>query len=294
MTPEQFFDEIETRKQAAESAMAEQAAAETAEQQAAEIAIKTVASQFIPEFLVKLLSFDWGGYEGYEQCAKLHHEQIRGIRIWFQKKGEKWTPGHVFVPADQVHKYPFQILQIKNGQPTWMDQFSEEFADIWIIATSEKAKKTSEPSMPVYPDQLLLQAAEATDNVSNSYRIEFTPEQAVAFLETADPQSQCWNSHLANFARAINEAVPRIQFGNQNPNDGQFHHRFLIGREYTRVIYLDIAKAYLRDVVKDMNGFISELKKIGRDYHAYEVEVERNDDGAILIRYWWDRCDICE
>lgn len=160
-------------------------------------------------------------------------------------------------------------------------------------AGDQKAQPPS-PSMPVYPNKLLLQAAEQMDNISNSYRVQLTAEQAVAFLETADPQCECWNINIADFARAINEAVPRMQFAQANPNNGQSHHHFLVGREYTRVIYLDIAKAYLRNIVEDYAAFIQQLEQIGRDLHAYEIDVRRNDDGAILIRYWWDRCDICE
>ena len=160
-------------------------------------------------------------------------------------------------------------------------------------ANNQKAQPPS-PSMPVYPDKLLLQAAEQIDNISNSYRVQLTAEQTVAFLETADPHCECWNTNIADFARAVNEAVPRMQFGEGNSNNAQSHHHFLVGREYTRVIYLDIAKAYLRKIVEDYAAFIQQLEQIGRDHHAYEIDVQRNDDGAILIRYWWDRCEICE
>lgn len=85
-----------------------------------------------------------------------------------------------------------------------------------------------------------------------------------------------------------------MQFGAGNPNNGKPHHRFFIGREFTRVIYLDIAKAYLENTVEDIPALIEKISQLGFDYHAQESGVYEQSAAGILLRFWWKRCQRCE
>ena len=138
----------------------------------------------------------------------------------------------------------------------------------------------------------LIDSALILDKLSNHYRLEFSPEEAVQFIEQAAPCCECWTGQIAAFLRAINKVVPPMQFGVGNPNNGKLHHHFLIGREYRRVIYLDIAKAYL-EAELNLPDFIQHIVTIGIEHHAQEAEMQVEGSGGLLFRFWWKRCEKC-
>lgn len=132
----------------------------------------------------------------------------------------------------------------------------------------------------------LITVALQLDNLSLNYRIEFQPDTAAAFV-------CCANAHnvtacdLVMLIDSINAAIPRMQFAPGNSNNGRPHHKFLIGNEYSRVIYVQIAKAYL-PVDFDYNALTARLKSLANTAQADESTVEENDSDGFTFRFWWD------
>lgn len=296
MLPDQFFDLIEAKRQAQATALAQAKAEQEAEQNAAYAQIREVAKTFMPDFLAEQLSFDPQFYDGHEECAELRREEITGIRIFFRLLRDQWAAGKEYSLQEAIYRYPYHYRKVNaHGGMDWVSTYAEEFTEVWILAASEQEKQRAlEVQAKPDADQPLLDTAFTLDGASTHYRIEFSPTQALKFIQRADPQSECWSREPLAFLQAINQTIPAMQFGAGNPNNGKPHHRFFIGREFTRVIYLDMAMAYLENTVEDLPALIEKISQLGFEYHAQESAVYEQSAAGILFRFWWKRCQRCE
>lgn len=92
---------------------------------------------------------------------------------------------------------------------------------------------------------------------------------------------------LKNFIEQINGLIPLMNFGGDNPNNNNPHHTFDIGREYTRVIYINVVKAYMpKDFSYDK--LRSQIEKVAIKHYADEKDVIENTPSFFQMRIWWD------
>lgn len=111
------------------------------------------------------------------------------------------------------------------------------------------------------------------------YNVTVNPEEAVAFAQKVD-------SGLLGMIKEINSLIPKMDYGPNNPNTGQFHHNFKIGREYSRVVYLEFVKAYLPKDFNYLNLF-DKLSKLSKIFRCDEFSID-NQEGSVSVRFWFD------
>jgi len=111
------------------------------------------------------------------------------------------------------------------------------------------------------------------------WNVTLNPIETLAFARVVDPE-------LAKMIREINELIPVINYGPENPNTGHTYHNFKVGRECSRVVYLELVKAYLP---KNFNYFdlFGELTALSEKYGADEFTIDEGDR-SVSARFWWD------
>jgi hypothetical protein len=132
-----------------------------------------------------------------------------------------------------------------------------------------------------------VRAALALDKHFLHYQIEFRPDEAAEFLRATEQVNDTKPDALASLVQTITENVPPMNFGAGNPNNGNPHHTFRIGREYSRVIYLNIIKTYLPSDF-DYKSLHTRLDALARQALADECDVEQDDMRRFSYRFWWD------
>ncbi len=133
---------------------------------------------------------------------------------------------------------------------------------------------------PIAP---MISAAFALDDLSLQWKAEFEALDAVEFGRSAIPHGNMEQKELIDAIRAINEIMPRMQFAPGNSNNGRHAHKFVIGREYKRVLYVTVAK---RSAPKDTdyNAITAKLKTISL---AEEADLKQEDDLWYEFRICW-------
>lgn len=120
----------------------------------------------------------------------------------------------------------------------------------------------------------LIKTAQALDRVSIHHIVEFTPVQA-----------RCFDTKLRAMLKKIDRVMPRMQFGDGNPNNGKTFHTYRIGKEYSRVVYVDAGKNFNPEANWEQVARV--VKQIGKAANADEIGIT-NDDLMLSIRLWWD------
>lgn len=137
----------------------------------------------------------------------------------------------------------------------------------------------------------LIKAAVAVDNLSIQHRIEFRPAEALQFAGKCDQHGHT-TDQLVGLIGKINQTVPPMDFGScngkPNPNNGHPFHTFQIGKECSRVVYLEVVTAYLKGYTpQQIQALIGKLETIGKRAGCDEVSHEV-EELAFTIRYWFD------
>ena len=143
-----------------------------------------------------------------------------------------------------------------------------------------------------------LDAAVTLDHVSIHHQIEFRPIEARQFALKSDPHPQP-GYQLRDLIREIDKFIPPMNYGlingHQNQNHGKPHHWYTVGKEYSRVLYLHIAKHYLDNShpysyrpAFNWEEFKSQLTALAGKYGADEYWVEKETGTGFTARFWWD------
>lgn len=145
-------------------------------------------------------------------------------------------------------------------------------------------------------------AALALDNAGAlQYQVEFDAEEAIEFARHAQPHSEPTGTLLA-FIAAVNDVVPRCDYSKKgditNPNNGTTHQKFAIGKEYKRVVYVNIVTCYFSgaaigakptgEAAKKVNDLIEEIEGLAWRYGAGEVSGTQ-DDLSFSIRVCFNK-----
>jgi hypothetical protein len=78
-----------------------------------------------------------------------------------------------------------------------------------------------------------------------------------------------------------------MQFGFDNPNNGHTFHTYQIGKEYSRVLYIEVVKTYITKPF-DYARLARQLAAWAVAAGAGEHDVIENSPTAFEFRVWWD------
>ncbi len=127
-------------------------------------------------------------------------------------------------------------------------------------------------------EQLANKAVEL-DAHALTYRVRMTPAEAAHFCTRKDPT-------LGDLLAEINKVIPVSQYEGDNPNNGKTHHHYHIGREGSRVVYVEVIAAYLNDD-DTAKQVAADIQRLAKRYNADEINDE-GQQGSIFYRIWWD------
>lgn len=150
--------------------------------------------------------------------------------------------------------------------------------------------KTKTKLNPIVQALLSLEAAG-----SLQHQVELAPLFALEFAQHAEPHGVD-TATLVGFIETVNGTVPPMKFASGNPNNGSSHHKFSIGKEYKRVVYVNIVTCYFSgagvgdkpegEAARKVKALIDELTSVGELYGAKEITTEE-DELSFSIRFWW-------
>lgn len=118
------------------------------------------------------------------------------------------------------------------------------------------------------------------------HQVELNPAQALEFAAGCEGHGVD-NESLVELVQRINNAVPPMEYGPSNPNTGKAHHKFYVGKEYSRVVYVLLVGNYFPDK-KEIARAVRQIEQIGRHLHAQEVSTRTEGADSQRIRLWWD------
>lgn len=141
--------------------------------------------------------------------------------------------------------------------------------------------------------QSLVDIVLALDKKSINYQVSFDPARALEFVGHADAYNGFTKDDLYKFINRINDLIPPMNFplvnGFPNPNNGRTHHTFSIGNEGSRVIYLEIVKAYMKQFSSaEWISLWSAIQTAAKRANADEINLIENNDNTFKARFWWD------
>lgn len=135
-----------------------------------------------------------------------------------------------------------------------------------------------------------LDALNEVDERFLHYRVLFGPEDALTFVRQRPEYNLATPERLEELITDIGRMVPPMQYGiingQPNPNNGRTHHEFYIGREYSRVLYLEIVKTYMPKYW-NWETFDHDLKQLANLAMTNEFEANHNEYN-VSYRFWWD------
>ena len=119
------------------------------------------------------------------------------------------------------------------------------------------------------------------------FQVQILPETALVWAKESQGYNQHTTENLVSIIEGCNKLIPPMKYGKGNPNDGQPHHVFAVGNEYSRVIYLKVIKTYL-PAGFDYSGLTKALTALGERNNAQERSVQKNDGTCYEFRFWFD------
>lgn len=127
-------------------------------------------------------------------------------------------------------------------------------------------------------------AAAQVDQYYSTYEIELSPEEALSFAATV-PSDKPISESLYVLIDAINQVVPKVNFGESHPKTGTRHHRFRLGRRFgDRLMMLEVFRGYLP---KDysLDSLTDMLRKLTEDL-PISLEQE-SDEHSFRLTFLW-------
>lgn len=85
----------------------------------------------------------------------------------------------------------------------------------------------------------------------------------------------------------LDRLIPPMKFRDGNPNNGLPHHRYAVGNEGSRVLYLTVRKAYLKPDF-DYEALKRNLERVAKAHGADETWPTEDDPYTLVYRIWWD------
>ena len=127
---------------------------------------------------------------------------------------------------------------------------------------------------------------------SHDFRIEMPFDMACQFIRRIDSYNEFDSLTVLDALGRVDRLIPRIQYGDNNPNNWQRDYKISVGREGSPVLYIEryewgwnqspLAQQAMADICHGM-------KAVGK---ADEVTCMVEDTGTngrkLTFRFWWD------
>jgi hypothetical protein len=140
------------------------------------------------------------------------------------------------------------------------------------------------------------------DRWSTNYQVETTPAEARDFFRCDEAYNEYNPKKVLDLIRKIDERVPPMAFADTgpnwpNPNNGLAHHRYLIGNEGSRVLYLTISPNYFasfRPKPGDRHQTVPTFAALKSTFEQYAKTAKVDEFTASetpnrwTFRFWWD------
>lgn len=135
----------------------------------------------------------------------------------------------------------------------------------------------------------IVTAALALDEESLDYRVKLRPAQALEFVTNCGDYNEATEERLEKLVKKIDGIVPCMKFGGENPNNGHAFHTYDLGREGSRVMYVQIIKTYRKDLKGEQwDALAALLVGAAKQAQADEASIVADDETEIKFRFWWD------
>lgn len=119
------------------------------------------------------------------------------------------------------------------------------------------------------------------------WQAKVTPAEALEFSARSEQYNAWTPLRAVTLIEVVNNAIPPMQFGPDNPNTGQTHHTYKVGRSYSRELHVRIVKAYMPNDW-DYTLLAAKFRSWGKDAKSDEADVTEETDGCFTFRWWWD------
>jgi len=139
---------------------------------------------------------------------------------------------------------------------------------------------------PAKHEQVAQQIFNTVFDHSLSFRIELPYETARDFLRQVGTYNAFSAEAVLAALDSIDALIPRMRFGEGNPNNGNRDYRISVGREGSPVIYLE---RYERDEGEKAGDVRSRLicREMRTTASADEADYWVEGD-KVTFRFWWD------
>ncbi len=132
------------------------------------------------------------------------------------------------------------------------------------------------------------------DGKSIRWNCEAEPADAAEFFKRAEQYNRM--KKMENLIPDIDKCVPLTKFPSSvsfsNPNNGNQNHKYIVGSECSRVLYVQVNPFYFKGEKKSLERIAAEIEAVGEIHGADEISSEFKDNllgGRTLeVRLWWD------
>jgi hypothetical protein len=132
----------------------------------------------------------------------------------------------------------------------------------------------------------IIQATLILDHCALHWQVELSPEDTRTYAEQCLSYNGSTHENVTSLVQMVDEAVPLIDFGGTNPNNGKPCHHYAVGCEGSRVIYLRVHKRLVHDL--DYRALERKLDHIARQCGVDEFWMVANTGAEFIYRFWWD------
>lgn len=133
----------------------------------------------------------------------------------------------------------------------------------------------------------LVRAALALDEEALNWSVTVRPDEAAELAAALREYNEATPVRLAAIVASVDDLIPRRDCGDGNPSTGGMHHEYRIGREYSRVLYVQVVKTYLPDGF-DLAALATRITKIAKGHRADEAWVTKDTPHDFEFRIWFD------
>jgi len=122
----------------------------------------------------------------------------------------------------------------------------------------------------------LVRAAVRLDNEALNWLVTVSPVKAAELARALRDYNEATRARLTAIIESIDAMIPR-----------DMHHEYSIGRNYSRVLFVQVVKTYLPDGF-DLAALAARMKEIANGNAADEAWATKDTPHDFEFRIWWD------
>lgn len=155
-----------------------------------------------------------------------------------------------------------------------LESYKQQIADIQGGSPKEQEQEKFFRFLPSNP---LVNAAVQMDHVALQYQVKMCPWEAHHFAHERDKS-------LLDMLLQIDRRLPPYDILNL----GAPQHAYSIGREYSRVVYVQWRRGEVKNLRFDFDKFCGVVKEAAQAFAADEIDFTKERETFWQVRIWWD------